>query len=170
VIVRPYNVYGPRQRLDDAYRNVVGIFINKVMKGEAPIIYGDGEQTRAFSYIKDIIPTIVKCGFEAVSGETFNVGATQNHSINKLATYICHEFGITPNPVYVPDRPVEVKHAYCTSEKARRLLGHEDTTLLLDGVRETVAWAKEKGPQEFKYTDLEIVTNKTPSTWMNKTI
>src|SRR5258708_13400755 len=92
-IVRPHNVYGPRQMLHDPYRNVVGIFMNRVMKGQAPIIYGDGKQTRAFTYIDDVTPYVSSAGFlESTKGETINVGPLEEFIINKLAESLLTAF------------------------------------------------------------------------------
>jgi len=178
-IIRPHNVYGPRQNLSDPYRNVVAIFINCLLRGKNFYIYGDGEQKRAFTYIDDFTPYIVKAGFlEKTNGETINIGPTKEDSVNNLATYVLRAFGYNKDnipeklkPKYLPDRPQEVKEAYCTDKKARKLLGFNSKTSLEEGVKKMVLWAKEIGPQEPRYMDsLEIETEKTPSTWKKKLI
>jgi len=170
VILRPHNVYGERQNINDPYRNVVGIFMNRALKGLPPIIYGDGEQTRAFSYIDDITPCIAVAGFEPVSGEIINIGPSKSYSINKLAREISTMFELSEAPIHVKDRPLEVKHAHCTSEKAERLLGFRDCTPLNLGLMFMYSWALEEDDLNFKYLEqgLEIENNKTPITWTQK--
>ncbi len=169
-IIRPHNVYGPKQILSDPYRNVVGIFVNRIMQGKAPIIYGDGEQTRAFSYIDDVTPYIAKAGFlSETNGEIINVGPLEEFTINKLAETVLSAFGSELKPIYYPDRPREVKHAFCANEKAKRLLGYKTTITLEEGVKQMVEWAKTIGPQTFQYLDqLELTGDKVPKTWKEK--
>lgn len=171
-IVRPHNVYGPRQMLHDPYRNVVGIFINRILNGKPPIIYGDGEQTRAFSYISDVAPYIAKAGFlDGTKGEIINIGPTTEYTVNVLAKTTLDAFGSSLSPIHVADRPREVKHAFCTNDKAVKLLGYKTTVSLEDGVKRFVEWAKEQGPQEFKYLEeLELTGDKIPETWKKKLI
>ena len=167
VIIRPHNVYGPRQSLHDPYRNVVGIFINRILNNKPPIIYGDGEQTRAFSYIDDVTPYLAKAGFiSEAKGEIINIGPIEEYSVNTLASTVLKAFGSPVSPVHLPDRPREVKHAYCTNDKAKRLLGYKTTTTLEEGIKKFVEWARSQGAQDFKYLDtLELKNAKTPETW-----
>src|SRR5581483_11734930 len=133
-IIRPHNVYGPRQALWDPYRNVVAIFINRIMKGLPPIVYGTGRQTRAFSYIDDVNPYILKSGFiKEAKGEIFNIGPLEEYSINELAHTVLDAFHSKLKPVYVPFRPREVKDAYCTNKKAKKLLGYHTSVTLKEG-------------------------------------
>lgn len=171
-IIRPHNVYGPRQMLHDPYRNVVGIFCNRILNGKPPIIYGDGEQTRAFTYIDDVTPYLAKAGFNKNTiGQIINIGPTEEFTINTLASVVLEAFGSDLSPLHLPDRPREVKHAYCTNTKAKRLLGYRTSITLTDGVRRMTEWAKEQGPKEFKYLDeLELTGEKIPDTWKKKLI
>ena len=169
-IIRPHNVYGPRQSLSDPYRNVVGIFIRRAIEGKELIIYGDGEQTRAFSYIDDITPCLGRAGWgKKASKKIINLGHIEEFSINQLAQLI------SPNVKYLPDRPLEVKHAYCTNDKALELLGYETKTTLVHGVDKMIEWAKElketTGIAQPKYLDdLELISKNTPKTWTEKTL
>lgn len=170
-IIRPHNCYGPKQVLWDPYRNVVGIFINRAMKGLAPIIYGDGEQTRAFSYIDDVTPYIAKAGFmEETNGEIINVGPLEEFTINHLAEIILVAFDLKHlKPIYMPDRPREVKHASCTNDKAKKMLGYNTSVTLEEGIKRMAKWAKTIGPQEFQYLkELELTGKKIPKTWKDK--
>jgi UDP-glucose 4-epimerase len=169
-IIRPHNVYGPRQIIWDPYRNVAGIFINRILNGKPPIIYGDGTQTRSFSYIDDVTPYIAKAGMiDETKGEIINVGPLEEFTINELAHTILAAFGSDLEPLHLPDRPREVKHAYCTNDKAKRLLGYKTSVTLQEGIARMVAWAKELGPQEFQYLDeLELSGDKIPKTWKER--
>jgi len=168
VIIRPHNIFGERQNIRDVYRNVVGIFMNRIMQGKAPIIYGDGEQTRAFTYIDNIIPCFIK-SMTCQSGEIFNVGPTEKFSINHLARVVLQAFNSDLKPIHYPDRPLEVKHAFCTVDKSVEKLGYETKVSFDEGIVRMAKWAKELGPQEFIYLDnLELLNEHTPTTWSRK--
>lgn len=178
-IIRPHNVYGPRQNIRDPYRNVVGIFINCLLNSRSFYIYGDGQQKRAFSYNSDVIPAVAEAGFtEAADSQIINVGPREEYTIAELAQIILEEFfGDSEVPAemlpkYLPDRPLEVKEAFCTIDKAENLLGFRTTVTLREGVRQMIAWARELGPQQPRYRaeGLEITTDKTPATWTQKLI
>ncbi len=179
VIVRPHNVYGPRQNIADPYRNVIGIFINSLLNGKGFYIYGDGEQRRAFTYIDDFTPYIARAGFdEGCNGQIINVGPNDEVTINKLAELVLDRFydgGPIPDhvqPKYLPPRPMEVRDAYCTDDKAARLLGYHTTIDLQRGVQEMIGWAKQLGPQTPRYMEegLELTTAETPVTWTKRLI
>jgi UDP-glucose 4-epimerase len=175
-IIRPHNVYGVRQNIADPYRNVVGIFINSLLRGKRFHIYGDGEQKRAFTYIEDFTPYLLRAGLDAsVNGEIINVGPREEFTINELARVVLNIFfpDGTPaefEPVYLPSRPKEVKEAFCTTDKAERLLGYKTTVHLEEGVRKMVEWAKILGPQEphFLVDGLELINDQVPVVWLEK--
>jgi len=177
VIVRPHNVYGPRQNIADPYRNVIGIFINCLLQDKRFYIYGDGEQTRAFTYIDDLTPFVAAAGFKSeCAGESINIGPREEVTINELASTLVRLFyeGREPpehvKPVYLPARPKEVREAYCTVAKAERLLGYQANTDLATGLRKTIAWSRGLGPQLPHYLGdgLELVTDDVPVTWREK--
>lgn len=179
VIVRPHNVYGPKQNLADPYRNVIAIFINCILNNKHFYIYGDGEQKRAFTYIDDFTPYIVQCGFKnECNGEIINIGPKEEYTINELANAVLKVFfpdGNIPQhlkPKNLPLRPQEVKEAYCTNDKAARLLGYKTTISLKEGIKEMIIWAKKKGPQKFIYlkNGLELENANMPKTWKDKLI
>lgn len=177
-ILRPHNVYGPRQNMADPYRNVVAIFINKLLANKNFYIYGDGEQKRAFTYIDDFTPFIIKAGFQKnCDGQIINIGPSKEYSINELAKIVFKIFFLNDNipknlrPKYLPSRPQEVKDAWCTIEKAKRLLGYKETVTLEEGIRKMVEWAKSQGYQKCAYlNDLEIISKNIPITWKEKLI
>lgn len=147
-ILRPHNVYGPRQNIGDPYRNVIGIFMNRIMQGKPPRIYGYGKQTRAFSYIDDVAPCIAKAPFiKAAENEVINVGAAEPCTINRIAKLVLEAMDSNLKPVHMPTR-YEVKHAYCTIDKSVRLLGYKTTVSLEKGVGIMAEWAKKVGPRK----------------------
>src|SRR3989338_8844610 len=135
VIIRPHNVYGPRQNLSDPYRNVVGIFINRLLHGKNFYIYGDGKQKRAFSHIDDVAPAMIKAGFNKnTEGLAVNIGSSSPVTLNYLANIILSSFfpgGTVPNrfkPTYLSARPQEVKYAYCSHKIAEKFLDFQPKT------------------------------------------
>lgn len=177
-IIRPNNTYGPRQNLSDPYRNVVSIFINRLLQGKNFYIYGNGLQKRAFSYIDDIVPSMATAALNKVGdGQTFNLGIDRPITLNQLATTVLRShFGTKKHPPafspsFLPDRPQEVKYAYCQHTKAKQLLNFEAQTDIATGVAKTIAWAKTLGPQPFVYLDrLELDHPSMPQTWKSKLI
>src|SRR5713226_3583196 len=123
VIIRPHNVYGPRQNVADPYRNVLGIWINRILRRKPPIIYGDGKQSRAFSYIEDVTPAIANAGFTSkAKGQIINVGSDEAVSIRKASNLLLRVMGSEFKPMFQDPRPEEVKHAFCTIQKSINLL------------------------------------------------
>lgn len=175
-IIRPHNVYGPKQNLADPYRNVIAIFINRLLQGKNIFIYGTGEQKRSFTYIDDFTPYIVKAGFDdAANGQIFNIGPTEEHTINQVGKVVLKAFfpdGNIPDnmkPQHQPPRPLEVAEAWCTADKAEKVLGYKTTVSLEEGIGKMVEWAKQIGAKPFHYLDnLELVSDTTPDTWTKK--
>jgi UDP-glucose 4-epimerase len=148
VVFRPHNVYGERQNLGDRYRNVIGIFMNQILRGEPLTIFGDGTQTRAFTHIADVAPLIARSiEVEGARNQVFNVGADRPYSINELVDVVARELGVTPQVDYQPPRN-EVQHAWAAHDKARRLLGAGPGIPLEEGVRRMAAWARRAGSRE----------------------
>lgn len=172
-IAVPHNIYGPRQRFVDPYRNVVGIMINRILQGKPPIIYGDGSQRRCFSYIVDVAEPLLALGDrpEAV-GEVINIGPDDDGvTINELAALLLEELESTSIPLHFAARPTEVHAATCSADKARKLLDYEPTWSLRDGLREQIAWVRAIGPRPFVYhLPIEIETVTTPRTWVDQLI
>lgn len=171
VIAVPHNIYGPRQRYYDPYRNVASIMINMMLMGRQPIIYGNGKQTRCFSYIDDCItPLALMATEDNVVGEIINIGPDSGTvTINELANKIAHILNFDLHPIYMPDRPREVKHASCSADKARKLLDYQPQVSLNEGLVELVEWIKYKGPRPFEYHfSLEIENHLTPQTWKDR--
>jgi len=171
VIVVPHNIIGPRQKYDDPYRNVVSIMINRMLQGKQPIIYGDGEQKRCFSYVGDDVVALKQMATsEKVLGEIVNIGPDDEFvTINELAEIIAEVVDFKLDPIYLKDRPQEVKLANCSADKLRSLLDYDPKKRLRDVIVEMVAYVRERGPKPFTYhIDLEIINEKTPDSWKNK--
>lgn len=171
VIAVPHNIIGPRQKYDDPYRNVASIMINLMLQGRQPIIYGDGEQKRCFSFVQDDIQVLEKLAdAHNVTGEIINIGPDEEFiSINELSHVCADILNFKLDPIYVPGRPQEVKLATCSAEKARKLLGYKTEYTLRRGMEEMTEWIAKRGPKKFKYTfDIEIESALTPKTWTQK--
>ena len=165
VIFRPHNVYGERQNLADRYRNVIGIFMNQVMKGEAMSVFGDGAQTRAFSHVDDVAPVIARAPLvEASYQNVFNVGADKAHSVLELAQEVARAFGVTPNITHLPARN-EVVHAFASHERVKQVFGAQQPVDLRTGIGRMAEWAKRVGsttPVELKNIEIR---KKLPPSW-----
>ena len=171
VILVPHNIIGPRQKFDDPYRNVASIMINRMLQGKQPIIYGNGEQKRCFSFMQDVIdPLMIACETDVAHGRIINIGPDEEFvTINELAHKLSIILDFKLEPIYMPGRPQEVFHANCSANLAREILNYKTTTSLEAGLVELVNWIKSKGAREFSYhLPLEFVTDKTPKTWTDR--
>ncbi len=170
VIFRPHNVYGENQNIGDKYRNVIGIFMNQIMQGFPQTIFGDGTQTRAFSYIDDVaIPISRSINMEAAYNQVFNIGADKPYTVNELAEVVSHHFGVTPDIQYLKARK-EVLHAYSDHSKAHKVFNIKSTVSLHEGIGRMAAWAKQVGARKSKeFEDIEIYEN-LPEGWNPKKV
>ena len=172
-IAVPHNVIGPNQKYNDPYRNVASSMINRILKNERPIIYGDGEQKRCFSDIDDCIDCIDKMiHSKKVVNEIINIGPDEEFvSINELSNLITNKLKFNKSPIYVDERPLEIKHSYCSSDKARKLLNYSTKISLSESIDKIINFIKEKGTMDFDYNfKLEINNKLTPKTWKDKLI
>jgi UDP-glucose 4-epimerase len=173
--VVPHNVIGIGQRYMDPYRNVVAIMINRTLQRKPIIIYGDGEQKRSFSNIKDCSDAIWKLinSDRDLTGEVYNIGPDDNEvTINELAKKVSSRCGIKPVIEYFPGRPAEVKNAWCSSEKIKTEFNYNTSKSLDETIGEMVDWIAERGPEPFIYDSLslEFITEETPKTWVERLI
>lgn len=171
VVAVPHNIIGPRQRYDDPYRNVASIFVNLMLQGRQPHIYGDGDQKRCFSFVSDVVDPLLRMAIaDSCVGEVINIGPDDRFvSINELAETLARLLDFDLQPVRLPPRPKEVYLAYCSAEKARRLLDYEATVSLEEGLAVMVDWIKSRGARPFDHhLKLEISTAQTPKTWSTK--
>lgn len=165
VVFRPHNVYGEYQNIGDKYRNVVGIFMNQILKGEPLTIFGDGEQKRAFSYIGDIIPPIASAPWtDGARNEVFNVGADTPHSVNELAQAVAEVMGSPDHPVTHLEARNEVEVAYSDHSALKNVFGEQPETPLRDGLEKMAAWVKEIGARSTPpFEEVEVEENLPPS-------
>lgn len=170
-IAVPHNIIGPKQKYDDPFRNVASIMVNLMMQNRQPIIYGDGNQKRCFSDIEDCIFCLDKLLTDKnIVSQTVNIGPDEEFiTIKELFEKIANKLKFNKTPTYYPDRPNEVKHATCSSDKARKILNYKTTVSLDESLDKVISFVRDKGPKNFKYVyDLEIENEKTPKTWKEK--
>jgi UDP-glucose 4-epimerase len=166
VIFRPHNVYGENQNIGDRYRNVIGIFMNQAMQNKPMTIFGDGQQTRAFSYIDDVAPVIAaSIARPACYNQIFNVGADQPYTVSELAQMVAKTMNVEPNIKYLEARN-EVVNAYSSHTKVQSLFGDIIQNISLEsGVSRMAAWAKRFGPRQSQpFTGIEVRKN-LPASW-----
>ena len=172
-IAIPHNIVGPNQKYDDPFRNVMSIFINRNLQGKPSIIYGDGMQKRCFSYIDDVIFCLEKLALDRnISKETINIGPDEETTtVLELSRLVANETGFNGDPIFVKDRPKEIKDASCSSDKARKLLGYNTKTSLKESVKLTKEFIEKRGTKKFNYNlPVEIESEITPDTWTKKII
>jgi UDP-glucose 4-epimerase len=156
-IVRPHNVLGIYQNIWDRYRNVIGIFIRKAINGQPILVYGDGEQTRAFSDIKYYMDPFDKL-LTDFDGETFNIGADKHFTLNEVANTvqsIAKKYGYDV-PIEHGEPRHEVKHAYCDHTKAKTVLEFQDDTNLEELIESMFVWAIKQPNRKVKKMDYEV--------------
>ncbi|MDH3605101.1 MAG: NAD-dependent epimerase/dehydratase family protein, partial [Candidatus Tectomicrobia bacterium] len=170
VIFRPHNVYGERQNIGDRYRNVVGIFMNQLLRGEPMTIFGDGTQTRAFTHISDVASIVAESvQVPAARNEIFNVGSDQSHTVNYLAQVVAQVMGCECRVQHLDARQ-EAKDVFSDHRKIERVFGTRKTISLEDGVRRMAAWVKQHGARSSSvFRGIEISRNLPPS-WQQATI
>jgi UDP-glucose 4-epimerase len=178
----PHNVYGEAnlKALGDPYRGVLLIWVNCLLRGKSFFIYGDGEQTRAPSYVGDCVPAMARLGFQKgdkIIRQSFNIGANREYTLNELAQITCSVFSeVTgreaPQPIHVESRPCEVKHAFCNNDKSMNILGYRDQVDIREGIRRLIMWARNVAPNgvEPRYRKAMEIEQKAPRVWIDKKI
>ncbi|HEU4719004.1 MAG TPA: NAD-dependent epimerase/dehydratase family protein [Bacteroidia bacterium] len=168
VVFRPHNVYGEFQNIGDRYRNVVGIFMNQLMQQKPLTVFGDGKQTRAFSYIGDISPVIAESvNVPAAKNQVFNIGADNDYTVNELAAETMQAMGIRGEIRYLEARN-EVLHAHADHSKVKKVFGRRAITPLSEGLARMAEWAKRAGVRKSKrFGEIEI-HEKLPPVWLEE--
>lgn len=170
-IFRPHNVFGPRQNVSDPYRNVVGIFIRAAVTGEPMPIFGDGTQTRSFSYIDSVARCIANAaGNPAARNETFNVGGDEGMSVRELAELVAQSAGTTLDVRHLPARN-EVMHAHASHDKAKQVFpeAYAEPISIEQGLRQTIEYVRSHpipAPTECP-AEIEI-RDKLPNPWKQR--
>lgn len=165
IIFRPHNVYGSRQNIGDKYRNVVGIFMNQLLSDKKLTVFGDGNQTRAFTHIRDVAPHIARSvNLKEAYNETFNIGSDSVYSVNELAQLIGETMGVNPIIKHLEQRE-EVEHAYADHLKFERYFDIHEHISLKEGLAEMYAWVQQYGAKESQsFNGIEIEQN-LPNSW-----
>lgn len=143
VSLRYFNVFGPRQDPQSQYAAVVPKFTTALLDGIPPTIFGDGEQSRDFTYIENVVEAnLLAVKTEGISGEIFNIACGDQITINELVKLLQEIVGVKLKPQYAPPRPGDVRHSLADISKARKLLGYQATTDVRKGLEQTVEWHK----------------------------
>ena len=165
IIFRPHNVYGERQNIMDPYRNVVGIFMRCAIEGKPFPVFGDGLQSRAFSYIGDLAPVIVESALRTdCFNETFNIGSDEVSTVKELAEIISDEFNVPLDINWLEER-VEAKHAYSNHSKLHKFFPDLENTSLEKGISMMSKWVKETGVWEASHPENVEVEKNLPDSW-----
>lgn len=170
-IAVPHNIIGPRQKYDDPYRNVASIMINRMLQGKQPIVYGDGGQKRCFSFVQDCVQPLIRMGSaDLASGEIINIGPDEEYvTILELAATIADLLNFDLDPIFVTERPREVRYATCSAEKARKILDYRTSVTLRDGLQSIIDWIRLNGTRPFEYhLPIEIDSDLVPDTWRKR--
>lgn len=163
LIVRPHNVMGPRQNLADPYRNVVTIFIRQAMAGDPLTVFGDGMQTRAFSYIEDVANAIAELSVSSFNRRIVNIGGEEPITVLRLAQLVLAATGSSSKIEHLPAR-YEVRDAYSDHAVLRDLLGGWSPTDIAWGVAQTAEWAKTIDVGRLRRYEYEL-RDQLPAVW-----
>jgi len=165
MIFRPHNVYGPRQNIADRYRNVVGIFMNQILQDQPMTIFGDGTQTRAFSYVDDVAPLMAESvDLPEAWNQVFNVGADEPCSLNELVSLVAASMDVRAEVVHLAPRH-EVRHIHADHSQVQRVFGSRPATSLREGLARTAAWVRQHGSRAAsRFEGIEIARN-LPDAW-----
>ena len=165
IIFRPHNVYGANQNIGDKYRNVVGIFMNQILKNEKLSIFGDGNQTRAFTYIDDVAPYIANSvNIPEAHNKTFNIGNDSVNSVSELANTVKKILKSNSEITYNNKRE-EAVHAYSNHSKFKSVFKPKSETDLVDGLIKMADWVKINGSRtSSSFGNIEI-EDKLPTSW-----
>lgn len=150
VCLRYFNVFGPMQDPSSQYAAVVPKFACALLTGRPITLDGDGTQSRDFTYIDNVVQANLRAlQAQEASGEVFNVGCGERYDLNFLIRELGEILGVQPNVEHLAPRPGDVPHSLADIGKAQRLLGYEPAVDFREGLRRTVAWFREQGPQHF---------------------
>lgn len=170
VIIRPRNVFGPAQALNDIYRNMIAIFMNRIMRDEPINIFGDGLQKRSPSYITFSLPCYIKCILDDdIDKEIFNIGGLKEYTLNEIARFTIDAMKSLgyrePEIIHLLDRPKEVKYAWATHNKAVEKLCYKEDFSTQETILKMAEWAVTIGPENWTTDKLELYNEKAPTIW-----
>jgi len=145
VCLRYFNVFGPRQDPSSPYSGVISIFAERMLKGEAPVIFGDGGQSRDFVYVDNIVEANMRaCTAPEAAGRVYNIGCERSVSILELVTALNEILGTALDPVFNPARQGDVRVSLADIAQARTQLGYEPIVHFAEGLQQTIAWMKSR--------------------------
>lgn len=145
VSLRYFNVFGPKQDPNNQYAAAIPLFINLMLKGESPTIFGDGEQSRDFTYVKNNVEANIAAALsDKGAGETINIACGESITLNQLISEINANLKTNIKPIYKEPRAGDVKHSKADIKKAKSILGYKPTVYFSNGLRETIAWYKKR--------------------------
>jgi UDP-glucose 4-epimerase len=166
-IFRPHNVYGPGQNLWDPYRNAIAIFMRQCLKGEPITLFGDGEQTRNFSYIDDVAPLIAQSAeMDRAENEIINIGSDTPWPINVVAAWVAQSVGAQTEIVHLPERR-EVQNVRINHANLEHIFGVRAETPIKEGIQRMAAWARTQPLREPKPFAAIEVERGLPEVWRN---
>ncbi len=144
VSIRYFNVFGPRQDPNSQYSGVIARFITALLQGNSPVVYGDGKQTRDFTYIDNVVMAVLAaCTAPRASGEVINVATGDRVSLNQLFQKLCAIINVEIQPIYESSRPGDVRDSLADCTKAKERLGYQPFVNFEDGLRLTVEWYRQ---------------------------
>lgn len=145
VCLRYFNVFGPRQDPHSQYAAVVPIFITRVLQGQPPVIYGDGQQSRDFIHVSNVVrANLLAAGAENFRGDVFNIGSSERVTVNELAELIIKKLNPGLTPVYQAPRPGDIRESYADTTRAKEILGFVPEVDFLKGLELTMEWYKKQ--------------------------
>jgi UDP-glucose 4-epimerase len=144
VSLRYFNVFGPRQHPDSEYAAVIPRFLRRMQAGERPVIFGDGEQSRDFTAVDNVVAAnLLAAESPEGLGEVMNIAGGQASTLNQLVAWLNELLGTSLPPIYEPPRPADIRHSYASIRKAETLLRYRPHLDVREGLRQTVEWFKE---------------------------
>ncbi len=147
LIVRPFNTYGPRSHFEGVYGEVIPRFVVRALNGKQPLIFGNGKQTRDFTYVSDTVAGIIKASqSDKLLGQAVNIARGEEVTILDIAKYICKEVGLPFKPFMKPARPNDVMRHYADITKAKKILSFRPEISIAQGIKTYVAWVKQAYP------------------------
>jgi nucleoside-diphosphate-sugar epimerase len=145
VSLRYFNVFGPRQDPFSQYAAAIPLFITRILEGRAPVIYGDGEQSRDFTFVDNIVEANLRAAeAPGLSGEAFNVACAERITVNALTARIGQLLRRPVEPVYEPPRPGDIKHSFADIGRAVARMNFHPQILFDEGLKRTIQWYKER--------------------------
>jgi len=143
--LRYFNVFGPRQDASSPYSGVISLFINALLAGQTPVVYGDGKQSRDFTYVDNVVAgNLLALEAKGLSGQVVNLATGKKTTLNRLLRVLASELGASPKARHDPPRRGDIRHSVAEVGRARKLLGYESRVDLETGLRRTVEWYRQR--------------------------